>query len=107
MARELTVRFQDPGAYRQRRHAIEDRIAGLATFVRRQDDEYWSQGNERRGDAGRWEFDVRLFLEADHMQVEISARPASIEADLRTWLAWLRQTLAVSVQDEDGEPSTW
>lgn len=107
MARELTVRFQDPGAYRQRRHAVEDRIAALATCVRRQGGEYWLQGSERRGDAGRWEFDVRLFLEADHILMEISARPESVEADLRTWLAWLRQTLAVSVQDEDGEPSAW
>jgi len=50
---------------------------------------------------------VRLFLEKDHILLEITAHPPSIEADLSALFAWIRVRTDLSIVDDDGVPSGW
>jgi len=50
---------------------------------------------------------VRLFLKKDHIFLEITAHPLSIEADLSALFAWIRVRTDLSIVDDDGVPSGW
>ena len=112
MAAEFHLRFADGDWYRDHRELVEARIAALPSFARRQDDGFWLKGTEHdddaKGKAKAWMFDVRLFVDASqHLFLEISACPPSVQADLAALLAWIRSRTDIVVEDEDGEPADW
>ena len=108
MAAEFYVRFVDGDWYRRQRELVEARIAQLPSFTQRQGDAFWLKGPENAGDPEAWAFDARVFVETpQHLMLEISARPPSVQADLIALLAWIRSQTAIVVEDEDGGPANW
>jgi hypothetical protein len=104
MSAEFELAFEDrawPEAHLDRLLAA---IARLPTFTRRVDDELWLKCP---GSASAWAYDVRVIVARPRVMLEISAHPPAIERDLAALLGWLRRETAVTVADEDGEPSRW
>jgi len=53
------------------------------------------------------EYDVRLWLQVDHLFVELNAHPGSIVTDLSSLFAWMRSEAVIRIVDDDEEPSGW
>lgn len=104
MSAEFELVFADrawPEAHLDRLLAA---IARLPTFTRRIDDEYWLKCPTT---ASGWAYDVRVIVQRPRVVLEISAHPPAIERDLAALLNGLRRETAVTVVDDDGEPSRW
>lgn len=107
MSAEFFVTFEDPSWFRKHRSDVVSRLEGLSTFIKLSGNELWFRGKEN-GSAGRFPIDVRIFLQPDgRILLEVSAHPQSIEADLKSFLGWLRSETSIQVLDEDGEKSGW
>jgi len=107
MSAEFVLSFDDRGWYASHPDALKRQITRLETFSSCVGaHEFRLVGTEPRG-ADAWCYDVRLFLEDDRVFLEISAHPASIEADLAQLFGWVRSCTGMSVDDEDGAPSGW
>jgi hypothetical protein len=108
MAAEFYITFPDPSWLGRQKDDLIEKIESLPTYVRHPGDEYWLLGWEDRDSVGRGLFDVRLLIkEATPVFLEISAHPPSVEQDLKLLFSWLRSRTALSIVDEDGEPSGW
>jgi hypothetical protein len=116
MSAEFYVTFGDLDWYTANKTLLEEKISSLSTFSKNNTDtEFWAVGTEaefwltrtelRHADC--WEYDVRLFLEAEHVFLEITCHPPSIEEDLEILFNWLRQYTETYVKDDDGEETNW
>lgn len=106
MSAEFFVKFDSTEWYRQNQSPLRSHLCALPTFARVENGEYWLRGTEP-DTPGRWAFDVRLWLREDCVELDISARPHSVEADLKQLFAWLRSQTSIAVVDDDGEPTGW
>lgn len=105
MAAEFLLALKDPDWARRNWPRLLRTIRELPSFRSNPADELWLKGADGEGS---WAYDVRFFEQGDDtLLLEISARPPSIEADLRRVLSWLRAETTISVEDEDGEASGW
>ena len=108
MSAEFYISFSDEKWFSNNLSDIESEIRKLRTFSMDEGSEFQLLGNEGVGEKGRWTFDVRMFVSRESpILIEISAHPKSIEKDLTDFFAWLRKQTAVSIIDDDGEPSGW
>lgn len=107
MSSEFKLLFKDDNWRAANLDALRQQISGLETFSGCHDDiQFRLLGTEPRH-PGSWSHDVRLFLEKEHIFMEITAHPPSIEADLSALFAWLRARTDISIVDDDGLPSGW
>ncbi|QNH16647.1 hypothetical protein HEP74_01780 [Xanthomonas sp. SS] len=87
MSSEFMLLFKDDNWRAANLNAIRQQITGLETFSEcREDIQFRLVGTEPRH-SENWSHDVRLFLEKDHILLEITAHPPSIEADLSALFA--------------------
>lgn len=108
MAAEFSLRFDDPSWISEHRHELIEQIEALPTHVRSDAAELWLLGLEARDSTERWQFDARVFLKPESsVSLELSAHPPSLERDLKLLFAWLRSRTALSIVDDDGEPTGW
>ncbi len=87
---------------------IIETISQLETFSQKKEGELWLSGREEKGEKYRWAYDVRfIFSNEQHILMEVSAHPKSVEADLALFFNWLRNVTTISIVDEDGVISSW
>lgn len=108
MSAEFFICFQNVNWHIENSNKIKERILTLNTFKKREGDEFWLLGRESTTENSRWAYDVRLvFRSNQHILMEISAHPRSIETDLSLLFNWLRGLTEISIEDEDGVISSW
>ncbi len=108
MAAEFFIVFDDIIWYKENLNKIIEKTSQLETFLQKKGDELWLSGREGKEEKYRWVYDVRfIFSNAQHILMEISAHPKSIEADLALFFNWLRSVTAISIVDEDDVISNW
>ena len=87
MSAEFFVRFDNVGWYAENLNKIKEAILKLETFSEEKGDEFWLSGDDPSEEKRLWDYDVRLiFSNAQHVLVEISSHPKSIERDLSIFL---------------------
>ena len=107
MSAEFILSFEDTNWYVAHLDEIRRNITCLDTFSSFSEGrEFRLTGTEIRSPTA-WDYDVRLFLEKDHIFLEVTAHPESIQSDLSLLFEWIRSSTRMSVVDEDGEPSNW
>ena len=108
MSAEFFVRFNNVGWYAENLNKIKEKVIKLKTFSKEREGGIWLVGDEPREEKYPWAYDVRLiFSHTQHILVEISAHPRSIESDLSLFFNWLRSLTAITIEDEDGVISNW
>ena len=107
MSAEFKLNFSDNAWYIENRRLIEEKIVSLKTFVTNDCIEYHLAGYEIKRQPKDWLYDVRIFLRAKDLFIEISAHPLSIETDLTLLFTWFRKQTQILIIDDDGEDSGW
>lgn len=108
MGYEYKIIFHEAGWLSTNLKRVKGTIRDLETFVESDDDSFCLLGFERRGENGRWLFDVRLFLdEENEIFVEISSIPDSISEGLSILVNWFVSVTEISVVDDDGKNASW
>jgi hypothetical protein len=116
MSAEFYITFENPLWFVANKSLIEKKITSLSTFSKNNTElEYWLAGTEvecwltgtepRR--AEDWDFDVRLFIQAERIFFDVSSHPVSVEQDMSSLFSWLRHLTDIQINDDDGEPSGW
>jgi len=108
MAAEFYIFFDDPNWYVSHKNKIEQMITQLETFIlKKNEHEFWLKGLEGQKENIN-DFDARFFTEKDnYIFMEVSIHPKSIEETITILLNWIRMNTNISVEDEDGEQSSW
>ncbi len=82
-------------------------MRALATFKSENGEEIWLQGTEQYPHLDRWDYDVRLWVRAGLIELDVGGHPPSIERDLASLFSWVRTQTAMTVVDDDDEPVSW
>lgn len=93
MCAEFKLNFSDNACYVENRKLIEEKITSLKTFFTNDCIEYHLAGYEIERQPKDWLYDVRFFLRAKDLFIEISAHPLSIETDLTFLFTWFKSKL--------------
>lgn len=107
MSAEFILTFQDDQWYPGNKGHLEQQIVSLSTFSRERGGAFELASREPEPSGDDWEYDVRLFLQASDIFIEIATHPPSIEHDLSSLFAWIRQHTPIFIRDDDGEDSNW
>ena len=100
MGFEYKIQFANPEWYAGNR----ERLAGQLRMLPRLKDEM--PGLEFRlkdDDADNlWSYDLRVFLGAENVDIEVSSTTKTFTDDLRSLLQWIRNETPAELVDDDG-----
>ncbi|MEC4717738.1 hypothetical protein RY831_01120 [Noviherbaspirillum sp. CPCC 100848] len=107
MSAEFLVNFKNIENYTINLLNIDNKIRSFPTFKKEIGrDEYWLKNNSAIGlSKDDWEFDVRIFLKADKVLLEISIHPDKIGQDIIDFIHFLESIDEITITDDDGEPA--
>lgn len=103
MGMDYRIQFRNKDWYVSNRARVAERMLGLpsARPPLSSSEEIWLK---HANSPATWEYDARLFLGVDAVDVEITSWTDAVFVDLRKLVEWLREQTLVEVVDDDGEP---
>lgn len=98
MAVEYRIQFEDPTWLSAHKAQVEQTIRELSTFVSQAGNEFWLKDPTS---TSTWAFDVRVFVEAGSILLEVSSKTRSFRDDLRRLYETLAASSAAHLEDCD------
>ncbi len=105
MAHEFYLQFTPPERYTEHLVEVRSAIEQLPSFARLVSGrEIWLKASDS---PGRWDYDLRIFLDPEKALVEVTTFGTAYSVDLRGLIALLSRTVKTELLDDDGEPVQW
>lgn len=106
MSAELYIKFNDKEWLEKNKLKVIDKIKELKSFSVFDTEKKVVYLKDESGDNG-WVYDVRFFFHENYIFFEVSSHGETVTSDLISFFDWLRNNTTISIQDEDGELSSW
>lgn len=105
MGSELYIRFGEPRRYDAQKKFLRGALAELPSFARYFfPNEYWLKDVHS---PSTWGYDVRIFVEEDHVLIEVTTGTRAFTEDVRGICEELSRSAGGALVDEDSGPFRW